>query len=343
MDQRFPFSVFPNGWYCVAFSDELKAGGVTSRTFCGEEVAVFRTESGQVAVMDAYCPHLGAHLGKGGTVNGEQIHCPFHDFRFDCSGTCTGTGYGTKPPPRARLRPREVCEKNGLILVWFDPAGEEPTWQIPDLEMDGWTHLRHGMWPVRTHPQETTENSVDLGHFATVHKYTDVEQTEPLFTEGPYLRSKYSFNRSAEGLPGGKRGKIRVEFTAEVHGLGYSVVHAEARALKVKTRIFVLPMPRDGDIVELRAAAAVRKDFQLGKYHWLLSILPRSLLVPLVHRQTFMAYRNDVQQDFKIWENKIYAHPPLLAKGDGPIAAYRKWAQQFYREDTLHQVRELPA
>ena len=37
-----------------------------------------------------------------------------------------------------------------------------------------------------------------------------------------------------------------------------------------------------------------------------------------------------VQQDIPIWENKIYRERPVLCDGDGPIAEFRKWAQNFY-------------
>ena len=39
---------------------------------------------------------------------------------------------------------------------------------------------------------------------------------------------------------------------------------------------------------------------------------------------------NEVEQDLDIWTYKAFVRQPALAKGDGPIAAYRKWAQQFY-------------
>jgi hypothetical protein len=39
---------------------------------------------------------------------------------------------------------------------------------------------------------------------------------------------------------------------------------------------------------------------------------------------------HDVKQDFHIWQNKRYVHPPQLAVGDGPIGAYRRWCKQFY-------------
>ena len=48
---------------------------------------MFRTESGQVHVLDAYCQHLGANMGVGGTVEGENIVCPWHGWRWRGDGT----------------------------------------------------------------------------------------------------------------------------------------------------------------------------------------------------------------------------------------------------------------
>ena len=35
-------------------------------------------------------------------------------------------------------------------------------------------------------------------------------------------------------------------------------------------------------------------------------------------------------EDIPIWENKVYRERPVLCDGDGPIAQYRRWCQQFY-------------
>lgn len=50
----------PSGWYAVAFSDDLRPGNVLARMLGEHELVIFRTRSGVVTAMDAYCPHLGA-------------------------------------------------------------------------------------------------------------------------------------------------------------------------------------------------------------------------------------------------------------------------------------------
>src|SRR5579871_5397471 len=103
MGQRYPFSSFPNGWFVMAASEELKEKSAVPLHYFGRELVLFRTEGGAVHVLDAYCPHLGAHLGYGGQVLGECVRCPFHAWSFDGAGNCTEVPYAKKIPPRARI------------------------------------------------------------------------------------------------------------------------------------------------------------------------------------------------------------------------------------------------
>ena len=66
---------FPIGWWSVARSHELKPGDVKAVSALDRELVVYRTEAGEARVHDAFCPHLGAHLGVNGKVVGESIQC----------------------------------------------------------------------------------------------------------------------------------------------------------------------------------------------------------------------------------------------------------------------------
>ena len=95
----------PYGWYCLGYSAELPPGEVKPLHYFGENLVLFRTESGVPAVLDAYCPHLGAHLGHGGKVQQESVACPFHGWRFNPAGECVEVPYAKKNAPQGRLRP----------------------------------------------------------------------------------------------------------------------------------------------------------------------------------------------------------------------------------------------
>ena len=288
---------------------------------------MFRTRGGAVCAMDAYCPHLGAHLGYGGTVDDETIRCPFHGFRYDVQGRCTFIPYGTRRPPKAQVRVLPTHEIQGIILAFYDSGGAAPLWEIPDLDTRGWSPLLTRAWTFRGHPQETTENSVDVGHLAEVHNYTAVEMLRDLDTDGPHLNVKYAMTR-----PGGLLGQpTRAEFEIHARGLGYSLVELEVPQYAIRARLFVLATPVDGENITLRVALSLREDTQPRRVHPLLALVPRAIVNAFIARKTFAGLVADVQQDFVIWQHKRYLQPPILAEGDGPIGKYRLWARQFYR------------
>jgi nitrite reductase/ring-hydroxylating ferredoxin subunit len=320
---------YPNGWYVLERSDVLKKGQIINKKFVGEEIVLYRLENGQACASTAFCPHLGAHLGHGGKIVGDCIKCPFHDFEFNADGICTKTGYSTKPPPKARLRMFELQEKNGFILIWHDMQGNSPDWEVPEIASEGWSKLLTIDWKLRSHPQETTENSVDIGHFASVHGYKQVEIIKDAITQGPMLNATYAMHRKA-GFLGKRNEMIRVEFYAEAHGLGYSIVEAYIPKFNIRTRHFVLPTPIEGNYINLKIGIMVKNIEKPSKIHPLLVLVPKNIIRDLVLRTAFKGYQHDVSQDFKIWENKIYITPPALAKGDGPVWQYREWAKQFY-------------
>jgi len=76
------------GWYSVARSHELAIGEVKPVKAFDRELVLYRTRSGEAVVQDAFCPHLGAHLGHKGRVVGESIRCPFHGWRYGTDGQC---------------------------------------------------------------------------------------------------------------------------------------------------------------------------------------------------------------------------------------------------------------
>lgn len=310
---------YPNGWYLLAVSDELARGRVLTRQFMGQEIVLFRTESGVPCAVEAYCAHLGAHLGIGGKVHGETIQCPFHGFRYDGAGACVATGYGSPVPPKAKLKTWHVREQNGFVFGYHHNQGEAPVWDIPVVNTDGWTRLIHKTFILRDHPQETTENSVDLGHFAFVHNYRDVHMVKEFESDGPYLSTAYAVKRGLRML-GVEVTELDFTFETEIYGLGYSMVNVSVPRFRVLARLWVLPTTMDEERLTLTLAVRVKK--------WSPPI--GMILSPLVGKFILDSLAHDAGQDFPIWENKRYTDPPALAKGDGPIGKYRQWAKQFY-------------
>ena len=339
-------SPYPSGWYFLATTVELPAKTVLTRTLAGRELVLFRTAGGDACAIDAYCPHLGAHFGHGGTVEGESIQCPFHGFCFNTAGACVKTGYGTKPPPKARARVWPLLERHGMIFVYHameaeaagsvDGASLPPAWEIPDIETDGWTQPRMRSLRFRSHVQEIAENSVDIGHLTWIHEYEDVRQLSPLHTEGPHLNARYGMTRPRKTF--GKKSGIRTEFEIFQYGLGYARVEVDVVSLGLRTRQFVLARPLNEEEVELSLGMSIRRVENPATIHPLLKLLPKQWLTERIADASIKEFEADVRQDLPIWRNKVYVNPPALAQGDGPVGQYRKWARQFYGEAQKEKV-----
>ncbi len=81
-EPRYPYPV-PNGWFVVAEATELAPGDVRAMHYFDRDLVVYRAGDGTPRVLDAHCPHLGAHLAVGGRVEDQCLRCPFHGWKFD--------------------------------------------------------------------------------------------------------------------------------------------------------------------------------------------------------------------------------------------------------------------
>jgi nitrite reductase/ring-hydroxylating ferredoxin subunit len=327
-----PRRPYPNGWFAVAFSEEVPPGTVLRRRFMGEDVVIYRTAGGAVRVVEPYCPHLGAHLGYGGKVQGEEIVCPFHHFRFDASGVCVATSYGTVPP-RARLRQWTCKEVNGAIAIWRHADGEPPSWELPAVPMEDFPKPVKHTATIIDHPQEVVENGVDIGHIGPVHHYRNLRIRTPLELEQHRLAIGPAAARVFPLL-----GEVDIIFDVEAHGLGYIWVIASIPRLRAQALFQAMATPIDPVHIDLRFTVSLRFGKRgSGKVRMALSRLLTVALGP--------AFRRDLSLDFPIWENKQFNEHPRLAKGDGPIIPFRRWAEQFYSQppadaDTLGATDE---
>jgi nitrite reductase/ring-hydroxylating ferredoxin subunit len=315
---------FPTSWYAVSTTADLKPGQLQPLQLFGERLVLFRTQSGQVGLLFATCPHLGADLSKG-TVCGEAVRCPFHRFEFNTDGQCTGTAYAGPPPKQATTRTLPVRERNGLILAWWDAHGHEPSWEVPVHDSAGWSSMKTATFQFHGHPQEISENSVDMGHFSTIHGFTDVEMIERVKMEGAHLQATYGFVHHLGPV------SFKVKFTAHVWGLGYSYVDTLILSTGIRTRLWVLPVPMaDGQLTLRLGTAAHNYRLPLG-------------LSEVVARVARRLLCRDAGQDIPIWESRAHVVRPALAKDDGPVGPYRHWTRQFYPRAADPHAEPLPA
>ncbi len=302
-------SPFPRGWFVIAWSGDLGPGGVSALHYLGRDLVLWRTETGEAKVLDAFCPHLGAHLGVGGVVRGDQLVCPFHAWEFDGSGTCTRIPYAAKIPPRAKVNPWFVAERNGAIYLWHDPDGGPPTWEIPTIEGvgdAGWTPWYENLVHVDTHPREIVENVADSAHFAVVHR-TYVSSFENIYED----HMATQITKGVATPP--KGGRDAFEITATYHGPAFQV--SDMRGV-LHAKLLLAHTPIDEGKLDLRFAVMLERSG------------PRT--------EEFARFYVDnltlgFHEDIAIWEHKVFRPRPQLVAEDGPIGRLRTWYSQFYR------------
>ncbi len=317
-----PWPPYPSGWFCVGFSRELPAGKVLTRRFMGEDVVVYRTRAGAVRAVRPYCPHLGAHLGVGGTVEGELLVCPFHRFAFAPDGACAKVPVGK--PPRARLDHYPIRERNGIIFVWHGEG--EPEWELPEVDDTGFGPTMSWSTELASHPQEILENMVDYTHLKELHGM-DVLDTGSLDVEGPYLRLRMHVRAATVPV----LGDIVVDQPLQVAGLGWALTEVALPNNAPAVRLWVLPTPID--------PWRTRHHFAAAGATTLPARLPRRLLRPLAtlvsQAAAMMFLRVTVKlfgDDEPIWNHKEHYLHPRLAPQEKAIGQYRHWARQFYQD-----------
>ena len=316
MGARFPFTSFPRGWYVVGASPEVPAGTVKTVHYFGQDIVLFRTESGVLSAVDKTCPHLGAHLGVG-HVRGECLRCPFHDWGFATDGRCVDVPYAPKIPAKAVIKTWHMRELNGLIFVYFCPAGLPPTWEIPEMDMTGWTPNRVIRWELRSHPQEIAENTVDCSHLKPVHH---VHSTEVMAVECTEHTMHVVLNMVASGAPIGMPEEINdVELDVTLHGLGQIISRTHVRTADLRAMQRIHATPVDEERIAIFGVNNTKETADPGYTREVDDLFWGAFIV-------------DFPKDFPIWESKAYIDKPLLVGGDGPIGRYRRWCRQFYPE-----------
>ncbi len=291
----------PNGWYAIAASADLGPGDVLSTVAVERELVVFRDHDGTVGVIDAHCPHLGAHLG-GGTVESGCLRCPYHGWRFDTSGACVEIPYSDgRVPSRARATAYPTVEQDGMVLFWFHVGGAEPAYSVPSVEertMAGYTAAIEFRSELVASLQDMAENNVDYTHFRFVHGRAALDESTSKFTtDGPFSTVVERFEE--DGLTftrwtwGPGLAMLRVPGFMSVHTATTPIDRRHVRLLWN----FYLP--------EETASLAEEIIAGVTGAHGLLADVP-------------------------IWRDKIFRDRPLLVRGDGPITEFRRWYAQFY-------------
>ena len=169
---------FARGWHCLGLAETFRDGKPHASQAFGGKLVVWADTEGNLNVLDGYCRHMGGDLTQG-TVKGDEIACPFHDWRWGGDGKCKAIPYARRIPLRARTGSSRGVERNGQLMVWHDTEGSRAdhdilppsstgidaddytdwTWNVLDVT-DGRTAARSSTtsWTWRTSSTSTSRS-----------------------------------------------------------------------------------------------------------------------------------------------------------------------------------------
>ena len=195
----------------------------------------------------------------------------------------------------------------------------------------GWSEMKVQTIRLPGHPQDTTENAVDLAHLRYVHGYNNVKRIGKLLVEGHYLESRFDF-RAVRKVA--KVGKFTLDVSAntQIFGLGYSYVEIREHSIGVDMRLWILATPVDGTLIDLSLVSQAREIRRPKRWFAGLGFLPVRFRAPLFNNIVAGFQHRDVMQDVIIWSRKRYRSRPRLCRSDGEIMPFRYYCAQFYPE-----------
>ncbi|QIX26519.1 3-ketosteroid-9-alpha-hydroxylase subunit A [Nocardioides sp. JQ2195] len=321
---------FARGWHCLGLSRNFRDGEPHSIQAFGQKLVVFMGEDEKVNVLDAYCRHMGGDLSQG-TVKGNEVACPFHDWRWGGDGRCKAIPYARRVPLRARTATWPTMEQDGMLFVWNDPEGNPPPEEvaIPRITKfdDGeWTDWVWNEMVVHTNAREVIDNVVDMAHFFYVHNGFPT-----------YFKNVFEGHVATQYYDGVQREDVvhQMDEAKKADGPKFIGSGSEAAYHGPSFMIDYLDHKfEDGENPSVLINAHYPIDNNSFMLHFGLRVKRRPGMSAEAAEAGAQATGQGIlagfMQDVEIWRSKTRIDNPLLCEEDGPVYQLRRWYQQFY-------------
>jgi len=347
IDAGAPPTRFARGWHCLGLAEPFRDGSPHAIEAFGTKLVIYADSRGDLHVLDGYCRHMGGDLSRG-TIKGDSIACPFHDWRWGADGKCTKIPYARRVPPTARTRSWLTLEQNKHLFVWHDPQGNPPPPEItiPRIEgaySDEWSSWTWDTLAVEANCREVIDNVVDMAHFFYIHfalptyfrnvfeghiatQYLDTRSRPDIEAETGRKKSGENGNGTADGA---SSSQIGLHSEASYYGPSYMIDY-------LNYDYHGVPM----DAVLINTHYPVTPERFVLQWGVIVKKLPG--LTPEQADKVALRFAKFVglgfEQDVDIWVHKSRIDNPLLCAEDGPVYQLRRWYEQFYLD-----VGEIPA
>lgn len=168
-----------NYWQPVALVEELEGKRpVRPVRLLGQDLVLFKDETGRYGLLDRDCPHRGADLAYGRREDG-GLRCAFHGWLFDVTGQCLQTPAepeGSKLAQRVRQKSYPVVEKSGMLFAWLG-EGKPSAFPAFDCFVAPGTHTFAFKGRLECNWLQALEVGIDPAHASYLHRFFEDEDT----------------------------------------------------------------------------------------------------------------------------------------------------------------------
>jgi 3-ketosteroid 9alpha-monooxygenase subunit A len=324
LDQGVPPARYARGWHCLGLTDTFSDGRPHAIWAFGGKLVVWQDSLGELNVLDGYCRHMGGDLTQG-EVKGDEVGCPFHDWRWGGDGKCKAIPYARRVPLRARTQAYATEIVNKQLFIWYDPEGSEPDreilpYSIPGVGSDEYTPWSWHVTEIEgSNCRELIDNVADMAHFYYVH-FSFPTSFRNVF-EG-HKATQYMESKGRPDKSGGYGdAELFLKSEATYYGPSYMInwLWVDYKGFKTEVILVNTHIATSPDSFTLQYALTVRKPEGLD-----------DKTVAFIAEKYTKMFGEGFLQDVHIWKNKIPVQNPLLCEEDGPVYQLRRWYEQFY-------------
>lgn len=149
-------------WHPVIESNLLKKKPIPVN-ICGKEIVLFRTSASEVGALYNICCHRGMRLSCG-WVEGEEIVCPYHGWKYKSCGKVFSPG---TPKLNPQVSSFTTIERHGVI--WIKSA--DSTANFPDFDVDNYLSAGVLTHEIQAPLELVLDNFSEIEHTPSTHTY----------------------------------------------------------------------------------------------------------------------------------------------------------------------------
>ncbi len=165
-------------WQPVYRVKDLERGRAVPIRIMGENLTLYRGDTGLPHVVSFRCAHRGTQLSTG-WVEGDSIRCRYHGWRYESSGQCVEQpGEEESSSSKVRIQSYPTQEYLDLIFAYLGEGEPPPLRRFPDFERPGIVDAGTVEdWPCNYFNR--IDNACDAGHVIFTHRDSIVRSGRP--------------------------------------------------------------------------------------------------------------------------------------------------------------------